>query len=62
MISTLCILICICCKKRKKKTENAGKLWKQPAVRRPFRGSEDTGIQQNKHGCHTTKRLITNDR
>jgi hypothetical protein len=61
MISTLCILICICGIKRKKR-ENAGKLWEQPTVRRPFRGSEDTGIQQNKHGWDTTKRLITNDR
>jgi hypothetical protein len=61
MISILCIIICIFWYK-KRKTENAGKLWKQPAVRRPFRGSEDTGIQQNKHGWDTTKRLITNDR
>jgi hypothetical protein len=60
MISTLHFNLYLLYKKKKK--ENAGKLWKQTAVRRPFRGSEDTGIQQNKHGWDTTKRLITNDR
>ncbi len=48
---------------KKSKAENAGKLWKQPAVRRGR--LEDLRTQEYsriKHGWETTKRLITNDR
>jgi hypothetical protein len=61
MISTLHFNLYLLYKK--KKNRKCGKaLEANSCEERPFRGSEDTRIQQNKHGWETTKRLITNDR